>query len=200
MRKAIGNIICLLTGVCIGGGVTYLFMKDRFDKMMNEELEQIKAYYEKDTVDQEKAAQDAIDKDSEVEDVEEAPIVHSINKQRDFERTMQKTEYHTFSKKVENSDVEVEDNVKAPYEISMDEYEDYNGYIKRVVSYYSENNVLYDEENDETIDDIHATVGLDIVERMAEDGDINEIYVRNEHLGTDFMVCLEVSEFNPEDL
>lgn len=196
----LSNIIFLVVGAGIGAGGTYMFMKDRFDTMINEELEEIKSYYEKEANDKEKELEEAIIEDSDVEKEPEKPTLHSINKQKAYDNEIMKTNYHQFSNKVEKTEEIVEeDNGKEPFVIGLEEFNDYNGHIKRTLSYYPESDVLYDEELDEVVDDIDGTLGRINIDNIANDGDMSELYIRNYHLGTDFEVCLEVGEFNPEE-
>lgn len=201
MNRTINNIIFFVLGAGVGASGAYLYMKDRFDKMMNEEIDDIKAYYEENKTDI--SIEEPIIKDPDVEDnvdSNEKPSIHSINKQKAYKNEVMKTNYHQFSNKKEESDEEIESYSGEISVIDMDEFNDYNGYIKRTVSYYSENDVLYDEELDEVIDDIDGTLGRENLDNLGNDGDITEIYIRNDNLGTDFEVCLETGEFNPEDL
>jgi hypothetical protein len=77
---------------------------------------------------------------------------------------------------------------KEPYVINTEEYMEENEFDKASISYYEDDQVLCDE-NEEVMDDIEGTVGWDNLGRFGDGSDDPEVvYVRNERLEIDFEV------------
>lgn len=87
-----------------------------------------------------------------------------------------------------------------PYYISEEEYGDYSdGYEKRMISFFPDDEVFMDSESEEVIDAVRKTFGNDIVSVM-ESG--KEVLIRNEKLKTDYKIFVEhgsYSNFLEED-
>ena len=118
---------------------------------------------------------------SVVKDKEEEPVP-------DYEEIIQKLNYNEFSTKTTNQ------KAKRPYVITADEYSDANGYIKKIISYFEDDEVCMDNETKEVLDNVAKDIGNDCLERINEDGE-NEIYVRNEILGIDYNIVSEAGSY-----
>ena len=185
------NVLVLIGGVAIGATSTYFYMKDKCDKMVEEETYNIKKYYE------EKYASEA-DKIEEKEEVkgkvdisEEGDITFTPNKKEEepnYEEIIQKLNYNEFSTRTANNQ-----KAKRPYIISQEEYNEDNGYIKKLISFFEDDEVCMDNETKEVLDNVAKDIGQDCIEQINMDG--NEIFVRNEMLGIDYDILSETGSY-----
>lgn len=89
-----------------------------------------------------------------------------------------------------------EDRAVKPYVIDGDTFsEDFHGFDKCVLVYWSGNDVLLTEEHEPM--DIETTIGRSSLEHFGEE-EAYTIFVRNERLGTDFEVLLEEASYAEE--
>lgn len=102
---------------------------------------------------------------------------------------------------VEDGDEEDEDADKepaiihndGPYTISPDEYGDMYDYNTMHLTYYAEDEVLSDE-NDEMIDDIDGIIGLDSLDHFGEYED-DVLFVRNDKRKTDYEIFYDKGSY-----
>lgn len=185
----IKNIIFLLVGAGAGCAGTYIFMKDKFDKLIQEETDSVKKYYE------EKYSNnndDIPEKEPEVES--EKKVVEERKKpdvavEPDYDEIIEKLNYNQYSTKAGSSKL-----ASRPYIISEAEWEDDNKYIKKTISYFEEDEVCFDNDNNDVYENVGKDIGNDNLEQLTEEGQ-DELYVRNEKLGIDFDIIFETGSY-----
>lgn len=175
------NIIFFAAGLGVGAGAAYFALKDRFNKLLDEEVSDLKEYYE-DKYKTEENVTNVMTEVSEELDKEEP----------DYNGIIEKLNYNQFSTVVKGEeDHKIEEK---PYIISTEEYNDDVNYDKMLLSYFCEDEILIDAQTDELIDNIGRIVGFDNLEQLSSTDD-GEICIRNEVEGCDYRVILEVGSY-----
>ena len=175
------NLFIFIGGVGVGAVSTYLLMKDRCDKLVEEETSSIKKYYEDKYATEEKV----VDKEEKTETVD---TEEKGEPEPDYNQIIQKLNYNEFSTKTSENK-----KAKRPYIISEEEYIEDDSYVKKIISCFEDDMVCMDNETKEILDNVARDIGQDSLERLNEDG--NEIYVRNEMLGIDYNIVSEPGSY-----
>lgn len=202
------NFFTFVTGLIIGSVVTYVVVKDKFEKIAQEEIDSVKEVFGRRV---EKEADKKVEKIAEKE-------VEKIRKEYNDYSSLTKN-YTSYSKneteeddcaQVEEDDdcanVEDEDGVEIfeverasnsdrPYVIDPWDFGGEDGYDTITLNYYADG-VLTDDDNnvieDEEIDDI---VGKDFAEHFGE-YEKDCVCVRNDRLKTDYEICRDLIEYS----
>lgn len=202
------NFFTFVTGLVIGSVVTYVVVKDKFEKIAQEEIDSVKEVFGRRV---EKEADKKVEKIAEKE-------VEKIRKEYNDYSSLTKN-YTSYSKneteeddcaQVEEDDdcanVEDEDGVEIfeverasnsdrPYVIDPWDFGGEDGYETITLNYYADG-VLTDDDDDviedEEIDDI---VGKDFAEHFGE-YEKDCVCVRNDRLKTDYEICRDLIEYS----
>lgn len=190
MNNKIINCIMFIGGAAIGSVVTWKLLKTRYEQLVREEIESVKEAF---------ATREKDNDISKPEVAEEPKVVSDISIVREYATKVADlgyTDYANVGKEPENK--EVADELK-PYIISPDQFGELFGYDTISLNYYADK-VLADD-NDEIIDDVDNTVGLESLNHF---GDYKEdpdcVYVRNDALKADYEILLDerdYSDINP---
>ena len=186
------NIIFFLGGGALGAVSTYLLMKESCNKLVEEETYNIKKYYEEKYADSKEEPEETVQKSNIVEHVP-APVVEDEESEEekeeepDYKEIIQKLNYNEFSTKVTTQ------KAKRPYLISEEDYIEDTMNVKKIISFFEEDEVYMDNDTKEVLDNVGKDIGMDNVEQLNMDG--NEIYVRNEQLGIDYNIVSEPGSY-----
>lgn len=195
------NFFTFVTGLVIGSVVTYVVVKDKFEKIAQEEIDSVKEVFGRRV---EKEADKKVEKIAEKE-------VEKIRKEYNKYDNLTKN-YTNYSKTEveEDKDEEVcendEDGVELfeverasdsdrPYVIDPWDFGGEEGYDTVTLNYYADD-VLTDSDNnvieDEDIDDF---VGKDFAEHFGE-YEKDCVCVRNDRLKTDYEICRDIIKYS----
>lgn len=202
------NFFTFITGLVIGSVVTYVVVKDKFEKIAQEEIDSVKEVFGRRV---EKEADKKVEKIAEKE-------VEKIRKEYNDYGSLTKN-YTSYSKNeteeddyaqveeddcaqveededgVEIFEVERASNSDRPYVIDPWDFGGEDGYDTITLNYYADG-VLTDDDNnvieDEEIDDI---VGKDFAEHFGE-YEKDCVCVRNDRLKTDYEICRDLIEYS----
>ena len=195
------NFFTFVTGLVIGSVVTYVVVKDKFEKIAQEEIDSVKEVFGRRV---EKEADKKVEKIAEKE-------VEKIRKEYNEYDNLTKN-YTNYSKTEveEDKDEEVcendEDGVELfeverasdsdrPYVIDPWDFGGEEGYDTVTLNYYADD-VLTDSDNnvieDEDIDDF---VGKDFAEHFGE-YEKDCVCVRNDRLKIDYEICRDLIEYS----
>ena len=193
------NFFTFVTGLVIGSVVTYVIVKDKFEKITQEEIDSVKEVFGRRV---EKEADKKVEKIAEKE-------VEKIRKEYNDYSSLTKN-YTSYSKdeteeddcaQVEDEDgveifeVERASNSDRPYVIDPWDFGGEDGYETITLNYYADG-VLTDDDNnvieDEEIDDI---IGKDFAEHFGE-YEKDCVCVRNDRLKTDYEICRDLIEYS----
>lgn len=175
MNGTLKNLLLLAIGAGIGSLVTYRLLKDKYEALVEEEIESVKETFSRRTT----PVYDELDNGLTQEEYEEG-LGHLEYKSPARERTA----YNHISRPEEAD----ENEILAPYVINVVEYNDTNLHFdKSTIYYYNLDDTLVDE-NEEPIADVDMVIG-DGLMRFGEGSDDPDIvYVRNEKLAIDYEV------------
>lgn len=199
------NFFTFVTGLVIGSVVTYVIVKDKFEKIAQEEIDSVKEVFGRRV---EKEADKKVEKIAEKE-------VEKIRKEYNKYDNLAKN-YTSYSENkpeendeedeveevcennedgVEIFEVERASNSDRPYVIDPWDFGGEDGYDTITLNYYADG-VLTDDDNnvieDEEIDDI---VGKDFAEHFGE-YEKDCVCVRNDRLKTDYEICRDLIEYS----
>lgn len=184
MNKATG-IAAFIFGAAVGSGVTWYFLKDKYEKLAQEEIDSVKEVFSK-------RASDISEKDepqNDVEDTPEEPIDTELDSYKQFVNKVEYTDYSTDkTSDVKQEKVDEPDYEEAPYVIMPEEFGELDEYDQISLTYYSDQ-VLTDE-NDELVEDVDRVVGFESLNHFGEYED-DSVFVRNDRLKCDYEILVD---------
>ena len=185
------NIISALFGAAVGSGVTFIFCKKHFEKLMDEEAEAFREALEE--VDDEETVDISEEKEYIEKDVETLKEV--------AEKARQKEDYNKIASKYQKTpqkeDPETEDDkesewVAKVYYITEDEFgSDQDNYDSYCASFYSDG-ILADDIHDHEVDPEHIK-HLDIREQF--DNGVELLYIRDDSTSSEYEVQYDERTF-----
>lgn len=160
MKGTLNSIIVFAVGAAIGSAVTCKLLKEKYEKMADDEIESMREYFSKKEVN---SKSEKIDK---APDTDEEIYEHIVK------------DYSTLSTERQKEKKE-ETIMDKPCIITPDEFGENEEYECISLTYYADN-VLTDEY-DEPMDYVDATVGSDYMKHFGEnENDEDSVYVRND--------------------
>ena len=180
------STIIFLCGVGLGAGSTYFICKSKFEQQANDEAEELKRYYTELYSNKE----ETVSNDEEIEEAEEEEIV---KEEPDYNDIIDKLNYNRYSTVVPNSEGQKRP-AKRPYQISMDDYNTDTRQVKKIISYFEDDEVCMDNDTKEILENVAKDIGIDNLELINTEGN-EEIYVRNEQLGIDYNIVSEPGSY-----
>ena len=195
------NFFTFVTGLVIGSVVTYVIVKDKFEKIAQEEIDSVKEVFGRRV---EKEADKRVEKIAKKE-------VEKIRKEYNEYDNLTKN-YTSYSKNETEEDVEEDEEVcennedrveldeierasdyDRPYIIEPQEFGALDGYSSITLYHYSDN-VLADD-CDELVEDLDDVVGEDYASHFGEYED-DCVYVRNDRLKADYEICRDLRKYS----
>jgi len=163
----LGTLIATVSGAVIGSVITYFVMRSKAETYIQTEIDKYK----------EEAGHTAPISYAEKtpKDISERPIkdyTSSEPRMTDYNRPY-----------VSHIDIPEKDEPRKPYEITFEEFDSDDDFIKETYMVWPDGYVT--DTADNVISDIDGTVGRKVLSAVI-DGDILEGYVRNEELRMDF--------------
>lgn len=207
-RDTVLKLLSFTVGVAIGSAVTLKFVKDKYEKYAQEEIDSVKEEYAKLT----RSLKEKLTEDNA--DVEEDDEYYPDDDEREFtQKEIDTIEYYKLTTKYKHSEINTDEEggngdaddevpyINGPYVITADEFNSSPpGYNVQPLDYFADG-VLADSWGVPL--DIEETIGEDSLECFGED--FNDIlYVRNERNEIDYEVTRdprtyeEVVRTNPD--
>lgn len=197
------NFFTFVTGLVIGSVVTYVVVKDKFEKIAQEEIDSVKEVFgrrvEKEADKKvEKIAKKEVEKIrkeyNEYDNLTKNYTSYSKNK---TEESIEDVEYEEVCENdedgVELDEIERASDYDRPYIIEPQEFGALDGYSLITLYHYSDN-VLADD-CDELVEDIDDVVGEDYASHFGEYED-DCVYVRNDRLKADYEICRDLRKYS----
>lgn len=177
MKNSIVTGFSFLLGMGIGAYVTYVYIKDMYAEIAQEEINSVKeAYAEK----AKNLQRDVITEDKKKEKVDEAKNKPDIS---EYAAKLKENGYTNYS------EISQEDNdVEVPYVIAPEDYGENDEYETISLTYYSDG-VLTDED-DEVITNPDKLVGEDFVSHFGDYED-DSVFIRNDDRKIDFEILMD---------
>ena len=183
MNNKIAGFLMFTAGAVVGSIATWKFVKAKYERIANEEIESIKEVYSKKeaTKQENKAVQQ---KDEPANDKP------SIYEMKEYLERIKENGYH----KEENKEEGDPDMNDSPYVISPDEFGNLDEHTCVSLTYYADG-VLADDWDTPVICPI-AEVGPDIASHFGEyEADKDTVFVRNETLKIDYEICRDLRTY-----
>lgn len=158
-------LLAFAAGALIGSAATWYFVKDKYEKLAQEEIDSVKETFKKSYEDQE------IKHEEEIHKVENK-YYNSLVQDYNYEK---KSRPETILEEDEEEEVRKMDE---PYVIKPYEFGDYIDYEQISLLYFADG-VLADEDTLDVIDDVEETVGEYFADHFGEYEE-DSVYVRND--------------------
>jgi hypothetical protein len=183
------NVLVFAVGAAIGSAVTYMVMKPKYEKLIQEEVDTFKkdfiecmtdmqAASEEESEDEDEERPRQIDWD-ELEDLDE-------EEEEDFDPDAEELkEYAEIVKQYSNEEGGAVKVAKNPYVISPFDFGELDGYRQISLCYYADG--VLEDEDQEIVTDVDELIGVGSLNTFGEYED-DSVFVRNERLRTDFEI------------
>lgn len=177
MKNSVITGFSFLLGMGIGAYVTYMYVKDMYAEIAQEEINSVKEAYIKKTKNLQK---DVITEDENKEKVDKAKNKPDIS---EYAVKLKESGYTNYS------EISQEDNdVEVPYVIAPEDYGENDEYETISLTYYSDG-VLTDED-DEVITNPGELVGRDFASHFGDYED-DSVFIRNDNRKIDFEILMD---------
>lgn len=194
-RYTLNSFLFFAAGAAIGSVVTWKFIKTKYERIAQEEIDSVKAAYRPQREEEE---------DETTEDTIEngyVPTEVDLNTYADTLHSQGYTDYANVKNGiVTTKPIEEVDDVERPYVIEPNEFGELDGY-KTISLLYFNDEVLTDEQY-EPIEDADEAVGLESLETFGR-YEPDSVFVRNDKRKTDYEILLDSRNFcdllDPED-
>ena len=177
MKNSVITGFSFLLGVGIGAYITYMYVKDMYAEIAQEEINSVKeAYAEK----AKNIQRDVIKEDEKKEKADKAKNKLDIS---EYAAKIKESGYTNYSElSQEDNDVEV------PYVIAPEDYGENDEYETISLTYYSDG-VLTDED-DKVITNPGELVGKDFASHFGDFED-DSVFIRNDERKIDFEILMD---------
>ena len=168
MKNTLSNVLIFATGAAIGAVVTWKFMRTKYDRLIQEEVDSVKEAFSKRYSDEptEGEKSDEIEK-SKIDAIKEA------NKERYHQLTM-----------IYGNDKEVE-IVDAIRVITPEEFDTIDDYEAVTLTHYADGVIT--DESDEPMGDTDDILGPDVASHFGEYEE-DSVFIRNDELQIDYEI------------
>lgn len=194
MKSKLINVLAFAVGAAIGSAVTWKIVKDRYERIVQEELESIKETFADRTVVEQDSIDDSSD-DEEDQGQQSAQITWSDYEDLDDEEDEDDEDveqYRVLVNQYNNEEGGVDSVGTKPYVISPYDYGELDDYYQIELTYYADG-VLEDDEYN-IVHDIDDLIGEDSLNTFGEYED-DSVFVRNEKLRTDFQILKDLRTY-----
>ena len=180
------NVFMFAAGAVIGSAATWFVLKNKYEQMVQEEIESVK-----EALGGLSSGDEQSEDETESEDEEDAEEYHQVNwdelEDLDEEKTDDDLEEYANLTNLYSSEKGGAEKVKAkkPYVISPYDFGEIDEFRKIDLTYYADG-VLEDEDG-EIVTDVDELIGAGSLNTFGEYED-DAVFVRNERLMTDFEI------------
>lgn len=201
------NVLMFAAGAAIGSAVTWKLVKDKYERIVQEELVSIKEAFAE-SHDDEKEQEDTSEEDDIPDECNDRPECYGqINWEELEDLDEEELEEETHVASVEDDVKEYEHLIsnytnekggadtmsRKPYVISPDEFASLDGYHIVELTYYVDG-ILEDDEY-HIVTDADELIGPKALTTFGEYED-DAVFVRNERLRTDFQILMDYRTYD----
>lgn len=179
MKNKLLPVFTFVAGAAVGATASWLLLKKRYEKIADEEIEQMREYY-LDKLDE----MDEEDEDEEELDEQAMQHVEEIIEKAVYSGPISATQVIP----EEEGETKIMDDRERPYVIPPEEFDEFDEYNTISLTYYADEILADDRMN--IIDDIDEIIGLDSLSHFGEYED-DSVFVRNDKLKTDYEILLD---------
>lgn len=189
MKDTLSKFVIFAAGAAIGSAVTWKFLKDRYERLVQEDSASLREYYSK--RDPEKIRVDQ-DEENEVDNTETkvSPVPDPTHNVREYAAMLAEEGYTDYAN-IEKQQKGVDDMTK-PYVIAPEEFGECD-YETESLTYYSDGTLA--DEADEPIEDVDGLVGRESLTHFGE-YEADSVFVRNDKLQTDYEILLDTRKYS----
>lgn len=197
MKNKLIYFAIFAVGACIGSGVTWKLVRDKYEKLANEEIESVKKAFtkgQKDLVNELEMVNQVLKSHGyeASEEKEEKPPVKETREKP----VVKSTNYNNYTKYssgcYEEEGVDIMRDEDRPYVIAPEEFGEFDNYECVSLTYYADKRLA--DDMDELVDDIEATVGYDCLDTFGDYED-DSVFVRNDRMKCDFEILLDTRKY-----
>lgn len=193
MNKVLLNSAIALVSATTGAGVTYMLVKKHYEDLATWEIENFKLeYIKQNAVDNAKSiANDNYTIKSNM-DIAENIIKTNNYTAQNIQETLEQNKKifipEATPEPVWDQEVEESKRDENPYIISQKEFDTEDDYVKMDLTYFLQDDVLIDADND-VVPDVDMVIGENTLNCFGHgSNDPYVVYVRNDDLETDFKI------------
>lgn len=176
------GFITFIFGAAVGSAATWLYVKNKYERIAQEEIDSVKEVFSRREPIQDKCSVGErrsymMDKPDMVE----------------FVAKIKENGYTNYTDVVEEKESKTETKEEKPYVIAPEEFGEEDEYDTISLTYYSDR-VLADDD-DKIVEDVEDVVGFDSLESFGEYED-DSVYVRNDRLKCDYEILLDQRRYS----
>ena len=168
MNKGVVCFLSLAAGGAIGFATANKLLKDKYEQLVQDEIDSVKAAFRKEHPLPEKEKNGR-------------PVKPTKKERRQYSQYTAKLGYTTEDKPAP---------VLEPRVISPDEFGDQDGYDEISLTYYSDGTVTDGDDRAMSEDEIEETIGKDSLTHFGEYED-DSVFVRNDRLKADYEILMD---------
>lgn len=202
MKNKLIYFAIFAVGASIGSGVTWKLVRDKYEKLANEEIESVKKAFtkrQKDLVNELEMVNQALKShgaEASKEKEEKEDKGTEVSKEKEEKPVAKRTNHNNYTKyssgyyKEEGVDTMRDED--RPYVITPKEFGEFDDYECVSLTYYADKRLA--DDMDELVDDIESTVGYDCLDTFGDYED-DSVFVRNDRMKCDFEILLDTRKY-----
>ena len=176
--ESIKNIIIFAAGLAIGSVVTLKLVESKYEKIAEDEINDIREYY--------KEKESSMTTEAEVVKVENKPNIS------EYAAKIEKNGYKKYNEISEKSVKKEHDKGEKPYIITPEEFGEIDDYETVNLTYYADDYLADDvDELVENVEDIIGWENLNHIGEYEEDA----IHIRNDKLKCDYEILRDLDNY-----
>lgn len=182
------NVLMFAAGAAIGSAVTWKIVKDRYERIVQEEVDAFKESYTECMSNLQEQDEDSEDDDSDTG----TDVGHQINweeyedlNEEDDSEPNDMEKYSRLASNYTNEKGGAESMTEKPYVISPYDFGEVDGYSQFELTYYADG--ILEDEDYNIVNDVDELIGSDSLYTFGEYED-DSVFVRNEKLRADFQI------------
>lgn len=181
------KLVVFVAGAAIGSLVTWKLVKDKYERIANEEIASVKEVFSRRYAEKAKEAEEANDVSEDEEDHEPDPA--EVNAYREMVKDLR----YSSEEQVENNTEGGSTVFDGPYVITPDEFGEDPNYDTISLTLYADG--ILTDEDDEVITDVDDLVGEDSLTHFGEYED-DSVFVRDDRVKTDYEILRDLSNYS----
>lgn len=184
MTGTLNKVVIFITGAAIGSAITWKYVKTKYERIAQEEIDSVKAVFTQRYVGEEDSSNEEISVNSSAEPIDI----------REYAEKIQKSGYTSYATPDKTVDVVFEDDgYKAPYVIEPSDFDELDDYDTRDLTYYADG-ILVDIYGN-IIADVEDAVGIDYASHIG-DYEKDAVHIRNDRLKIDYEILADPRNYS----
>lgn len=184
MKYRLINVLMFAAGAAIGSAVTWKIVKDKYERIAQEEIDSVKAAF----ADRATDCQDDVAETAEV-DANQIQInwedLEDLDEEDEDDEDGDLNAYEQMVKKYSKKKGGAEEMAERPYVISPYDFGELDNYSQFELTYYADGTL--EDEDYNIVDDVDDLIGQTSLYTFGEYED-DSVFVRNDRLRADFQI------------